>query len=289
MRSTLARWVPPCLVALSLAAQTPLIDQGRAALARQDVEAGIALLERAVAQTPKDAEAHYHLGLGYGAKAEQGGMFVAARFAPKARGAWEQAVALNPRHLEARFRLIEFYTMAPGLLGGSMDKALAQAQAIKALDPLLGHRAYAFVYLKQQKPDLAKREFTEALREQPTSAKAHCYLGQHLVNVEKDYAEAFATFETALKLDPAEMPAYYYLGRTAALANANHARGADAMRRYLATTPKDNEPPLANAHLRLGQIYEKSGRKAEAVHQYQSALKLDPSLKEASEALKRLL
>lgn len=289
MLSTLAQRLYPFLAALALAAQSPLIDQGRAALARQDVEAGIALLEQAVAQTPRDADAHYHLGLGYGRKAEQGGMFVAARFAPKARGAWEQAVALNPKHLEARFRLIEFYSMAPGIMGGSMDKALAQAQAIKALDPLLGHRALAFVYMKQNRPDLAKQEFTDALREQPQSSKAHCYLGQHLAIIEKDYPAAFAAFEAALKLNPNEMVAYYHLGRTASIANANQARGEEALRKYLAYTPREQEPSWANAHYRLGLIYEKAGRKAAAIQSFQQALRLDPSLKDASEALKRVL
>ena len=58
--------------------------------------------------------------------------------------------------------------------------------------------------------------------------------------------------------------------------------------KYLAYTPKENEPALANAHYVLGAIYEKEGKKAEAKQAYQAALKLNPTLKQASEALKRL-
>lgn len=276
------------LGAVSLSAQTPVIEQGRAALARGDSDAAIAILERAIAQYPKDAEMHYHLANAYGSKAEKSGMLAAARYAPKAKGEWEQAVALNPKHVEARFSLVEFYAFAPGVMGGSYDKAFEQAKEIRAIDPLLGRRAYALVYMQQKKPGLAKKEYTDAIRDHPTSAKAHGYLGQHFANAEKDYSAAFAEFETALKLDPTYMPANYQLGRAASLAGANLARGEEAMKKYLAYTPKENEPALANAHYRLGMIYEKEGKKAEAKQSYQTALRLDASLKEASKALKRV-
>ena len=50
------------LAAASLFAQTPLIDEGRAALRRGDSDAAIGLLGKAVAQSPKSAEAHFFLG-----------------------------------------------------------------------------------------------------------------------------------------------------------------------------------------------------------------------------------
>lgn len=277
------------LATLPMPAQEAPIVQGRAALARGDFDAAIPLLEKAVARSPKDAEAHHCLANAYGTKAARSGMFAAARYAPRAKGEWEQAVALNPKYLDARFSLVEFYAMAPGLMGGSMDKAIEQAKAIQALDPVLGHRAFGLVYVQQKKPDLAKKEYLDAIREYPTSGRAHGYLGQHYANEEKNYRVAFTEFETGLKLEPVYMPLYYHLGRAAALAGTNLARGEEVLRRYLAYTPKENEPPLANAHYRLGMIYQQEGKRAEAKQSYQEALRLDASLKEAAEALKRVL
>jgi Tfp pilus assembly protein PilF len=142
--------------------------------------------------------------------------------------------------------------------------------------------------LQQTKPELAKKEYVDAIREQPNSPKAHSYFGQYLVDVEKNYTGAAAEFETALKVDPKYMPAFYYLGRTAALANTNLALGEVALKKYVAYTPKENEPTLANAHYSLGSVYEKQGKRAEAKQSYEAALKLNPGLKLASEALKRL-
>ena len=120
------------------------------------------------------------------------------------------------------------------------------------------------------------------------SDAAISYFGQYRASVEKNYAAGFAELEAALKVDPSYMPAYYHLGRAASLANRNLTRGEEALEKYLAYRPKQNEPTLASAHYFLGDIYEKQGRKAEAKQAYQAALKLNPTLTRASEALKRV-
>src|SRR5438477_6951099 len=262
------------LAAAALFAQTRLIDEGRSALSRGDSDAAIGLFEKAIAESPKSAEAHFYLASAYGSKVQERGMFAAAKYASKVKDEFDKAVALNPKYVEARYGLVQVYAAAPGIMGGSFEKAFEQAKEIKALDPVIGHRAYAFIYSQQKKPDLAKKEYADAIREQPDSPKAHSYFGQYLVGVEKDYKAAFAEFETALKLDPSYMAGFYHLGRTAALANTNLARGEEAMKKYLAYTPKENEPPLANAHFYLGGIYENQRKKPEARQSYQAALKL---------------
>jgi tetratricopeptide (TPR) repeat protein len=276
------------LAAAPLLAQPTLIEQGRAALSRGDSDAAIEILEKAVAQSPKSAKAHYTLGNAYGAKVQAGGMLAAAKYASNITDEFEKAVALDPKYVEARYGLVQVFAGAPGIMGGSYDKALEQAKAIKEIDPIVGHRAYAFIYSQQQKLDLAKKEYADAIREQPRSAKAHGFFGQYLANVEKDYTAAFAELEEALKLDARYMPALFHLGRVASLANANLARGEEALKQYVAYTPKENEPTLASAQYWLGAVYEKEGKKTEAKQAYEAALKLNPNLKQASEALKRV-
>jgi Tfp pilus assembly protein PilF len=153
---------------------------------------------------------------------------------------------------------------------------------------VVGHRAFAFVYTQQKQLDLARKEYTDAIRERPRSAKAHSYFGQYLVTTEKNYPAAFAEFESALNVDSTYAAALYHIGRTAGIADSNLARGEQSLQKYLGHRPKESEPPLANAHLHLGTIHEKQGRKAEARKNYEDALKLNPTLKDASEGLKRV-
>ncbi|MBI1792184.1 MAG: VCBS repeat-containing protein, partial [Acidobacteria bacterium] len=59
----------------------------------------------------------------------------------------------------------------------------------------------------------AERSFQEAIRQQPSSARAHKLLGMTYATQDK-YAQAQAFFERACTLDPKEEDACYYLGRT---------------------------------------------------------------------------
>jgi Tfp pilus assembly protein PilF len=193
--------------AVPLFAQPTLIEQGRAAINRGDSDAAIEILEKAVAQAPKSAEAHYVLGSAYGARVQAGGMMAAAQYASQLKEEFEKAVALDPKHVDAHYGLVQLYTEAPGIMGGSYEKAFDQAKEIKAIDPVVGHRAYAFIYSQQSKLDLANKEYADAIREQPKSGKAHSFYGQYLASVEKNYAAALVGLETALKIDPHYVPA----------------------------------------------------------------------------------
>ncbi|HYC93252.1 MAG TPA: tetratricopeptide repeat protein [Thermoanaerobaculia bacterium] len=276
-----------CLfVALPLCAATAAeyAAQGRAALTRDDHEKAVELYTKAIALEPKNADYHYYLGAAYGEMAQQANVLKQASLAKKTREAFEKAVALNPKHTDARLGLVSYYLLAPGFMGGGDDKALAQAAAIKAYDSIDGHRAYATIYRHQKKPDLARKELVEAVRENPKSAKAHTILGNSYAN-EKNWSAALHEYEMAVQLDPAFMIAYLRIGQHAANSGTNYARGEEALRKYLAD-PK--EQGHAAAWMALGVIQEKQGKKAEAKTSYTNALKLVPHDKGVKEALKRV-
>lgn len=276
------------LIAFCASAATDAdIIAGRAALDRGDVDQAIAQFEHAVATHPNDAAAHYYLGLACGAKAQKAGMFGGFANIGKARDEWNRALAIDPGYFNARLRLIEFYTMAPSLAGGSEEKALEQAAEAKKRDAVEGHRAYARVYTLQKKFDLATREMVEAVREQPKSAKTHYYLGNALLN-QKDWKGSLHEYDMALSLDPAFMPPYLRIAQNAAQSESNYARGEEAVRKYLTHKPGEDEPALSSAWYWLGMIQEKQGKKAEARQSYTNAQKLAPNAKDINEALKRV-
>lgn len=275
------------LIALPLLAQNSLIDQGRAAMSRNDADAAAALFEKAVAQNPKSAEAHYLLGTAYGSQAQKASIFSQMSLAGKTKDEFEKAVELDPAFIDARFGLVQFYAMAPGIAGGSYDKAFAEIAEIKKHDPLMAHRAAAFIYTQQKKPAEARNEYLAEVREYPKLARAYVDLGVAYI-LEKNLKAANDAFETAVKVEPAYLPAYFRVGQSAAMTGTNFAKGEEALRKYLAYTPKPGEPSLARAHYWLGQIFEKTGRKAEAKASFETSLKLNPAQKDVAEALKRV-
>ena len=269
------------------ATDTQLFTDGKAAMRRGDNEQAAKLFEQAIAQKPNVPEYHYFLGATYGSQAQKAGMFGGLSLGKKALAEFLRAVEIDPNYLEARLALIDFYMVAPGFVGGDKEKARLQAAEIKKRDALEGHRAYGRIYSREKKFDLARKEYVDAVREQPNSHKAHLYLGT-FSGTQKDWPNALHEYEYALKLDPNYMLAYFRVGHHAANAATNYARGEEALRKYLTHTPGDNEPSHASAWYYIGMIQEKQGKKADAKQSYLNAQKLAPTSKDITEALKRV-
>src|ERR1700687_3299952 len=79
-----------------------LLDAGRAALDRGDLDQAIARLKKAATVNPNSAEAHYYLGLAYGRQAQKASIFFGMSEMQDAREEWMRAVELNPNSVEAR-------------------------------------------------------------------------------------------------------------------------------------------------------------------------------------------
>jgi len=242
----------------------------------------------AVALRPGTARYHLQLGNAYEASAESAGMLERMSLIQKAKAEWERAVELDPNCIPARQSLIEFYVLAPALMGGSESTAMKQAAEIAKRDAIEGHRAYARIYTAMNRPDLARNEYAEMLKTNGRSARARYLHGVYLLATEKNYRAASVEFESAVALDPSYMPAYFQIGHTAALSKESLARGEESLKKYLTYTPKDEEPPIARAHYWLGTIYELRQRKADARASYAASLAINPNQKDVETARKRV-
>jgi tetratricopeptide (TPR) repeat protein len=276
-----------CCAAVSFA-QGTLLDQGRAAMQRNDYETAANLLEKAVAQNPNSAEGHFLLGEAYGSLAQKANFFKQASLASKTHREFARAAQLDPNNLDARFGLIEFYMLAPGFMGGDEKKAFEQAGEIRKRDAMRGHQAYAYIYGRQKKHDLARQEYVNAVKEQPNLPKTHYWLGISFLTADKNYKAAAEEFEMAVKLDPSYMPGWFQIGHMAALSGASLQRGEEALQKYLTYTPKPDEPQHYRAYYWLGGIFEKQGKKGEARQSYATSLKINPRQPDVAEALKKI-
>src|SRR5215470_14025817 len=99
--------------------------------------------KKAVSLDPNNGQFHKWLGRVYGEKASRASFVSAVSLAGKVRDEFQRAVALDPRNVDARLDLSEFYIEAPGFVGGGIDKARAQAKAIGAISAAREHWVYA--------------------------------------------------------------------------------------------------------------------------------------------------
>ncbi|MBI3886393.1 MAG: tetratricopeptide repeat protein [Opitutae bacterium] len=226
---------------------------GELARRRGELAQAIELLGQASAAAPNVGRYSHALGDAAGEAAQKANVFSQLGLAKKSRLAYEKAVELEPANVPYRRSLLVFYRQAPGFVGGGMDKAYAQAEAIRQLDPAAGRIETAGLYV-----------------------------------AEKKYPEAFALYDAALQDSPDDYILLYQFGRLAAIAGQQLDRGSAALEKCLTLAPPPNSPGHAAAHTRLGNLWEKKGDKAAARAAYEAALKLEPAFKPALDSLKAL-
>jgi tetratricopeptide (TPR) repeat protein len=276
----------------SYAKANPNSAEAMILLARARVQAdmnekAIAAAEKAVALAPKSSEAYFWLGNAYGSRIGEVGMMSKMSMAPKLRDAFEKTVQLDPANTSARNSLIEFYLQAPSMMGGGKDKAVAQATQIAKYDVARGHLARARILLHEKKNPEALKAYEAAYAAKPADKDIRMAVGIGYQQAER-WPDAFKHFKAWLVQEPNAGLVLYQLGRTSALSGLQLDEGIDALKRYLLMPHAKNEPKNENAYHRLGQVYVKAGKKAEAKAAFQAALKLKPDMKEVEEALAKL-
>lgn len=223
---------------------------GQCLLARGNPDQAVTALEKATALAPQSSNTFLMLGNAYGAAAQKAGLLSKFGLAKSCKAAYEKAVALEPANINARWSLMEYCRQAPGIAGGGMDQAYAQAAAIKQLDARRGRAAYASLYSADQK-----------------------------------YAEAFALYDEVLATDPADEDSLYQIGRLAARSGEQLDRGLACLRE-LAGRP--GRPPDARCQTFIGTILVKKGDKPGAKAAYEAAIVIDPHFPPALEGLRKL-
>jgi len=285
-----------------------------------DLDAAEKFAERAVAANPKDARYHWCLSNVLGSKAEKASVLSQIGLGRRFKKEADLALSLDPNLPGAIENMAQFYIHAPGVIGGDKTKARVLIDQLIKIDPLKGYRvefdlaqaekrkpdfgemvskalearpqnydvqvAYANYRLGQKKFDEAEQHAREAIRLAPDRVQA--YSIEAVVMVFKDqWADLDAFLAQAEKtvpdcLLPYSRAANNCLGRKLELPRAER-----YFRKYLTQEPEPNMPNFANIHWRLGLVMEQMGRKADAIAEWQAAVKLDPN-SQAKQELKRV-
>lgn len=260
---------------------------GRISLMQDDYEAAIDWLKKAVEMNPDHSDYHLWLGHAYGIKAQRASIFKKPGAAKNVKKQYEKAVALDPENLQARFGLLQFHMMAPGIMGGDKDEGRAQAEEIQKRDALMGHQAMGLIYEMDEKLDLAEKEYQSMVAAKPDSLNLQYRLGFFFKRT-KQYDKAKDVFEKIIAQKTDEATAYFQLGQISAESGQNLEAAETMMQKYFGNEQSENKRRLGYGHFVLGQIYQKGGKNDQARTEYEQALKLNPDLNQAEDALKEL-
>ena len=315
------RWFPLVAVALLASRPSAVADERvPALLATGHVDEAISILDRQLKQSPDDALAHnllcrayfslgewdrgisncekavqlspdnsqFHLWLGriYGEKADRASFLSAAGLAKRVAREFEAAVQLNPKSVDARSDLAEFYLEAPGIVGGGRDKAEQQAVSLEELDPAWADWVKARVAEKHKDYPVAEKQYKAAIEVSNGRASAWLNLGLFYRHRQQwdDMEHTLMRVRTA------------HLDRPDALVDAaeilihsqrNLPEAVELLHAYMKSGSEVEQAPEFKVHYLLGTASEKLGDKPGAVSEYQAALDLANNYQPAKEALQR--
>lgn len=244
-------------------------------------------LEKAVEKAPGTADYHLWLGRAYSRWAQDSSWLRKLSLAGDIRASLEKAVELAPDNLEAREDLMTFYVVAPGVAGGDLEKARAQAEKIKSMDVSLGHLAYGQIHESEEDFAKARVEYQAAIKAAPEEERPYYKLG-YLLQRTEDWEGAFQTFTALAEKKPDDINALYQVGRTGALSGQHLDEAAAALEEVVLRQSEGRHRSPAWTHYRLGQVYQHMGKTEKAKITFQAALDLDPKHKEAKKALRAL-
>jgi tetratricopeptide (TPR) repeat protein len=92
-------------------------------------------------ETLKPAEANYFYKYGgaLAMKSFEVSKIKALGMISEIRSSFEKAIALNPKHIEARWALIELNLQLPGIVGGSESEAIKYSSELREISPVDGY------------------------------------------------------------------------------------------------------------------------------------------------------
>jgi len=238
-------------------------------------------LAKAIEIDETNAEYHYQLAEAYLANFEYANLLQKPFIAPKVKNQLELAVQYDPSSIRYREALIQYYVFAPGILGGSYEKAREQADEIARRDSYLGMLAHAGILSEEGEGNRSLLLYKKAMRAQPKSWEAYHRLGMHYLSVQET-DEAIAMFRKYVDVAPEHANSYNCL-----------AQGYQQRRMYteaIAAFQKALEKDASLAHLvfRIAQLYEFKGMKDLASDHYQRYLSMIPRGRAADDAREKI-
>ena len=170
-------------------------------LAQKNAKEAIGLAERATKLDATKSEYFAQLGMALAQHMGEVTFIQQAFLSGKLKRAFEKAVELDSHNVGGLIGLARFYTNAPEIAGGSLEKAEEFARRVQQIVPFLGEVELGIIAGHDEKYADALAHYEAAAKLNPGYAEAQNLRGQVLVKLARK-EEARACFTAALRLDP---------------------------------------------------------------------------------------
>lgn len=172
---------------------------GRIAFEENEHSDALKWFEKALAKKPDSPLFTMWVGNALGRMAQNASVFKKAGFAKKCIAHYEKAIDLDPTFIPARFRAIDFYVEAPGMVGGGRDKAEAQVLEIESIDPREAYMARGIIHSFFGEEDALVANYESAIASYPEFMPPYFELFEfHYLRKQYDAAVSVAKAQLAV-------------------------------------------------------------------------------------------
>jgi tetratricopeptide (TPR) repeat protein len=233
--------------------------------------------ETAVRLMPLNSAYHLWLGRAYGEKADQIHSIKAYELAKKVRAEFERAVQLDSANVDALSDLGEFYTAAPGIVGGGKKKAQGVVQALETQGPPQAHQLEARLAEKEKNYALAESEFKAAVGASHQAADAWMELASFYAR-HRQWDQMLTALHAGIDADaksarphgPALVDGADILSRN----DLDPQLAIHLLRLYLDSPNQSADSPAFQVHATLSRLLEQQGDQQGARQQAEEAAAL---------------
>ena len=228
------------------------------------------LANQAIRLEPKNSHAYFTLGRAIGDQVDNVSFFSKMGYVKRLKAAFDTAAELDPDSAEAREALCEFYRRAPGIAGGSEEKARSLARELAQIDAVKGNVMLGLIAVgagEDGTPFFDKA--SKAARTPEEKLSAQTSFGAALVQAKK-FPEAVAKFRAAAGSAPKDARPRAALAD--ALLKSGDADGALAAAREAIAL----DPAIPPPHFFAGEALLKKNDKPGARAELEAYLKLAP-------------
>ncbi len=257
----------------------------RVQFALEHWDAAVSECEQAVNMDGRSSSNHLWLGRALGEKADRASFVTAYSLGKRARVEFEQAVQLDARNAEAIADLGEFYSSAPGIVGGGTDKANALVPMMDKIDTARGLNLRGRIAESVKDYGTAERDYKAAVAASQHPAFEWMTLASFYRRRSRydDLQDAVQNGIRAAQKDRRAGVALFNGASALTRAGRQPEVAAKMLEDYLAGPVKTEEAPAFVAHVRLAKLKAQLGDKNAAWRERSAALALAHDYRPAEE------
>jgi tetratricopeptide (TPR) repeat protein len=249
-------------------------------------DAAIEVYEKLINKNDQNANYHYKYGGAMGMKALKVSKLRALGMIGDIKTAFIRAAELDPKHIDTRWALVEYYIQLPGIIGGSKAKALKYAGELEQLSLVDGYLAKGYIHEYDEAPQMAEMYFKKAIE---VGGSLTCF--QKLTDFyekENRPEDAIQNIETAYK-NHSRNALHYQIGKVCADYNVQLDKGERCLKAFIKNHSAKDGVPIEWAYFRLAQIYKNRINKTEALNWINKAIAVRMDFEQALEEKEKIL